>query len=220
MSSTKHVSQRQTLLVFGYIRMYIQPLLSKNETIPHEIIQLCLKYHVLYDWVDFSVYNTEYYDRTMDNSTQILFHKNKHRSSSKVMFSQHGFNEGIHVWKLKCIQYGGDGSDAIGIATNINTNHWFNNMEGETYYTFSGATAYHFKNKTNCTESQRASKKWTINDELIIKLDCNDWTFDVFINEICPDKKCVETFNIIPNKTYYPGIGLPNTRAKYEVLLD
>eukprot|EP01084_Bolivina_argentea_P184304 317888_1 len=158
MWSTKQVSQRQTLLVFGYIRIYIQSLLSKNENIPHEIVELCLKYRALYDFIDFSAYNAEYCDRTMDNSTQILFAK---KGGLHVMFSQHGFNEGIHVWKLKCIQYGGDGSDAIGIATNIDTNQWLNKMEGLTYYTFSGHSAYHFKNKTNCTESQRASKKWT-----------------------------------------------------------
>eukprot|EP01084_Bolivina_argentea_P184305 317889_1 len=218
MSSTKYVSPRQRLLAFGYIRIYIKPFLSNNGNIPQDIIELCLTYHVLYDWIDFSVYNAEYYDKTMDNSTQILF--TKKWTDSNVMFSQHGFNEGIHMWKLKCIEYGGNSSDAIGIATNIDTNHWFNNMKGLTYYTFSHSLAYHFKNKIRSIKSQRASKKWTTNDELIMKLDCNEWTFDVFINEICPDKKCVETFNIIPNKTYYPGIGLPNTRAKYEVLLD
>eukprot|EP01084_Bolivina_argentea_P124977 221461_1 len=218
MSSFTQTSQRQTSLVFGYIRLYIQPLLLKNENIPHEIIKLCQEYHFLYDWIDFSVYDRQFFDRKMDKLKQILFAKKD--TYSNVMFSKQGFNKGIHFWKLKCIEYGGDCCDIIGIASTIQSNSWLNNIKGSTYYTFSGENAWYFENRVQGENIERKSKTWATNDELIVKLDCNEWTFDVFINEISPNQKCFETFNIMPNKTYYPCIGFPSTKAKYEVLLD
>eukprot|EP01084_Bolivina_argentea_P184306 317890_1 len=217
MSSTNCVSQRQTVLIFGYVRLYIQTLLSKNENIPHDIIKLCQKYHCFYDWIDFSVYDPSYFDRIMDKSKQILFAKK--RTSSNVIFSKQGFNKGIHVWKLKCIKYGGDNHDAIGIASTIDSDGWLNDIKGSSYYTFSGENAWNFENRKQTEGVERESKKWATNDELIIKLDCNEWTFDVFINEISSNKKCFETFNIGAN-TYYPCIGLPNLDGKYEVVLN
>ena len=197
---------RRILLAHGYPRQQIELNLKKN--VPTSIIKLIKEFYALYEWIDFECYDESYIEQLINKETSSMILKVRDDATSeednrKTVCSNIALKEGVHIWKLKCIQYGGLFVDAIGIVQTPQPKQWYNafrNSEGKPEETM-GQTYFAFNrhffdiNKANkevgtlltarfpLRDIGKRSKSdrdcWSANDELVMTLDFDKATFAV-----------------------------------------
>eukprot|EP01084_Bolivina_argentea_P308327 533129_1 len=128
------------------------------------------------------------------------------------------FNEGIHEFRIKCINHA---EDAIGITSNTSMcdeeNKWFGYYNANTYC-YSGQGQIYATSKTdNVHENQDQNRlnRFSTGDIIGVCINCNDWTVQFSHN----DKNIGKTLHIVPNMTYHMFIGSSFHGTKYELLL-
>eukprot|EP01084_Bolivina_argentea_P089308 161164_1 len=140
--------------------------------------------------------------------------------------SQVGWSSGIHEFKMKVIALA-NGSTAIGVATNRTgfvrfkssptSGDWAHDWafdskysgityqlyydHGERYRNFYYDGIYaHDKGKETLNNKLRV--KWTQNDIIALKMDCDKWEISFYIN----DNLLGNTLPVTPHIKYYPAI--------------
>ena len=221
-SLKERMVMRRKYLIFGYIRQKIEPKLKNSKLIPVSIMELCQAYYPFYEWIDLSIYNTDYFERTeVEDETGLnqksIFLKNKVPDTWSGFYSKNGFKQGIIAWKFKCIEYSSSNS-LCGICPAIVTTNkrkillssWLNNDEiPHSYYLFA-KRFWHFKKGEEMEHvelQQREYITWKENDEYMMILDFEQGIFQVAqIREGNQDETVFE-INIDHDQTYYPALG-------------
>ena len=213
-------------LFSGYIRKNIQYQLKK-QVIPSSIIKLCEDYYPIYEFIDFSIYNKQAYQRIEVETKSKIILKAKEFDHFGGFFSQQGFDNGVHKWSIICIKSGGDIAGSPGIITNNDDKLGKNDVlmtdedETKTFNWLSWSTmgdSYYYHNRylneyingqlTNSTTCHEFDGGWIANDRLIMTLDFNQKIFK--IERVRNKENVMYEIEIDVNKTYYPCFGLVN----------
>ena len=201
-------------IVFGYCR-------SSNCNIPKELIEECLKwYHLKYDHIQFDIYNGEVVQMIADDHTEWKAITNQ-GIINRMVSSSKGFNKGVHEWIIHCIIDGG-WYQAIGIISdkwNNSKYNWFGgSTNGYCYYLY-GWDDYQIKISKSpkyiakCAQKFNQEICWKTGDNIIVLLDCDNWTISFKLN----GKIVGSPVDIEPNLTYYPTIATCGPNDHYRV---
>ena len=178
-------------------------------------------------WIDFECYDESYIERIVNKETSSMTLKVKEHGSWKTVCSKVAFKEGVHVWKLKCLQYGGLLVDAIGIVEKAKPKIWYNksgkaeDTMGQVYYAFNSF----FFEFQNGKQTQKLILKdigkesqWRTGDELIMTLDFNQATFTI-TRQRENEEDVVWSIGINNTRSYRPSIGFGKLGPEYELVL-
>ena len=128
-----------------------------------------------------------------------------------------GWNEGVHVITLSLIKVGNDkdddySGDVFGITDNIEsctkTTFWFTSTNAGTQYLL------YDKAIIGDSKQENVAKSFEDGDVIDIKLDCNQWNVEFYVNGKQKGNQVV----IEPNKTYYPFIISKYNNVEYHFL--
>ena len=247
-SLAKKTYTRTKHLVFGYIRLQIKTKLTVSKLIPTSIIELCQSYYPMYQYIDFSIYNPDYYERIeMEQESKIIL-KTKTLKHLTGFYSKIGFNQGIIKWKLRCIhdenssewgpwcpfgkspaiisKLADTDKDAAKDEKRKNLSEiWFHEKRTTTtiddaYYLFGGTMYQYKKGKLKKLKKSAYRSIWEVHDELIMTLDFENAIFQIV--RIRENKDDITWWIEIDNsKTYYPAFGVhTDGKAVYELVLN
>lgn len=201
-----------------------------TKLIPISVIELCQKFYPIHQYIDFSIYNPDYFERIeMEQELKIIL-KTKTYQHWTGFYSKIGFNEGIINWKLRCVKNeNSDPSDSFhstgkapAIVANITISNtdtnkkklsdcWFNESESSTridrvYYLFQDTMWEFSKGAMMQGNKSKYSSIWKIDDQLIMTLDFDEKIFQI-VRIRDNEDDAIWSINIDPSKTYYPAFG-------------
>ena len=134
--------------------------------------------------------------------------------------SSFGWNEGIHEFKVKCIN---PRYDIIGITTNIKLfeqkNQWFYDYKKVISYSwYNGSKTFFMKDEITTLKVNAESLygEWKKNDIISIKINFNQYKVSFYFNDNTIKDA---NFDLKKNLTYYPFICLNSYGdAQYQIL--
>ena len=202
MSTTE---KKLELLTSWYVRV---KLLRSNEeetrVYPIELIAVILKF-LGNIFLIFDIINPKECAHVIKNDGKLI--QRGIGEKQFVVASKLAFNEGINEFTIKSFQQKNDAIGIVGGLDEVNNGEWCCYFKfGYMYY---GRGAMYIEAK-----SSNIFPKWGKNDEIKIRIDCNDWNVTFFKNE----EKVGESIDIKPNKEYHPFIGCQHKYIKYELL--
>lgn len=171
------------------------------------------------------IYNNKYCKVSNNYKMINTIHNDNNAHSS--WSSQIGYNQGIHIIKIKVLQCSGHFGWGIHNNSSISNiiqkqpcffyrnsinNYVCCSQNNKTYGVFENIT----KDSAN---DQHTLKKYdeqtfNINDIISMEINCNDWNIKFFIN----DKIIGEVINVQNNQTYFPAICFQGTTHHYQLI--
>ena len=133
-----------------------------------------------------------------------------------MCFSSTTFTNGIHEFRIKCIK---PNEDAVGIVTGTSgckskKIHWASVNEDLYFYYGGGFVQYRKHNGIWASSSDLKCPKWEKNDIITVNVDCYKWILTFSMNN-----KMAQKVKIVPNKVYYPFMGLQYHDVEYHLIV-
>eukprot|EP01084_Bolivina_argentea_P305972 528645_1 len=218
-NSSKKTNKRLGIVVAWFIRT-----MMKENSFVYQNIEVIIQEYAKYPWEILYADSLKYSDMFTCVTTvlggQINFSGAVNGPNAGWCVSSIGFNEGIHIWKIKCITAT---FDSIGIITNVGgfvqarnwpfdekksgiTYQFLNNI---TYPNYEYGGIYEYQS-SKTTKHKPIQVKWQTNDIIEVMVNCITWKLSYFINS-----ENIANINIIQNQTYYPAFAFRDN-AVYE----
>ena len=118
-----------------------------------------------------------------------------------------GFEEGQHRWTVQLVKRASwkkwnVGYEQVGVITDCqktaNPHLRLPELGNNLYYYAYHKTIYHDGNKV-----KKVNVQWNEGDIMHFRLDCDKWTLTFYLND-----KSLGTFNLTPDKKYYPAVSM------------
>ena len=163
----------------------------------------------------FDTINSKYIDMIKENGMLI----ESTTYCSFVTACSVGVRKGIHQFRIRC-NSPASGDCAIGIMTNIEQlskrpSEWITSHSGYKYWWYNGSQILFADKNNKRLDKYYMKQKWGKNDEMMIKIDCNKWLVQFFLN----DQVIEKSFNIEPDLVYYLFVAIQANGSKYQLII-
>eukprot|EP01084_Bolivina_argentea_P129703 229053_1 len=188
------------LLVFGFFGKY-------NTNVPDEISKMIMQFYFNCRFkqklTTFESFNKEYFMTSDDEMTLTPLGKSCYPFLIYPKCCEiHGYNKGIHYLSIHMNRVP-DCSNVFGVTSQ--KNHAWTRKQINGFYKLDNVTSFCFKIHDILVTQDDTN--WI----LTIKLNCNDWNIECYVNE-----KKFKTQNIKPNLSYYFALALCGGRVYKE----
>ena len=200
-------------LISGYMRHIFLKECDYNDRYPSALDGVILEFYG--GIFRFDSIHPEHEEMLEEDGTIINAVQSKWKSIFTVG-SSFGVNHGIHEFKIKALYNEYDGS-GIGITSNIKVigdkGQWINKYEGYKYWWYENCGIFS-QNGYNTLSQYNFSKVWRTGDIISVKVNCNDWKVEFYVNDELYGKE----MKIEENMTYYFVVGVQHVSAKYQLV--
>ena len=194
----KHISHRNKLFVFGYIRK--KALIKHNLFIPSSIVDFIALYSILMlRWTHTNLPCVTINEN--GKKVSCIAHDESHYIS---VTSSTGWQYGKHRWSIQLVQRGSLNADEqIGVVTDYKKaaeyDMWLPDLGHSAYYYACFQSIYRDGGRV-----RTINILWQEGDIMHLELDCDNWTLKYYLNY-----RDLGIYKLTPNQKYYPALCFP-----------